>query len=609
LAVEGKKTAQKRPPKTLAKKPAKKKPATKKARTKKSIWQWVLAVFLWGILGLGGLLGYYAYTLPDIDAVLAEKQPPITTLLAADSSILATMGGGHDEWLQRPDIPDVLVNAVLAIEDRRFYSHGGLDYLGVLRAMVANVMAGDLIQGGSTLTQQLAKNMFLTPERTLKRKLQEAMLAFWLERHLSKDDILVEYLNRVYLGSGTYGVEAASKRYFSHSARSLSLGEAALVAGLLKAPSRYSPLSNRASSFQRMQVVLGAMLDGGFITQQVREAEPNPVIKGRSGVGGEKYFTDWVMAALPDLVDQSSGDLVVHTTYQPTAQQAATRALQDALTQWGTARDVSQGAVLVMSTQGAVRAMVGGKSYGESEYNRATTALRQPGSAFKLFVYLTAFEAGLSPKTMMRDSPFILENWQPQNYNGEFAGAMNLEQAFARSINTIAVKLAEQANRSDVILTAQRLGITSKIIRQPSLALGTSEVRLLELTSAYGVIASGGMEVRPFGVQKVTTRDGAVIYERRSEPLRIVERKHVRYMQQIMTEAVQTGTGKAAQLPAQAAAGKTGTSQDFRDAWFIGYAGDLVTGVWVGNDDATPMKRVTGGFIPARIWRAVMQDL
>ena len=601
--------------KPTPKKPAKKKPVKKAASPKnrvwplKRVWQWVLAVFLWGLLALGGLLGYYAFTLPDVDAVLAEKQPPITTLLAADGSTLATIGGGHDEWLQRQDIPDVLINAVLAIEDRRFYEHGGLDYLGVLRAMVANVMAGDLVQGGSTLTQQLAKNMFLTPDRTLRRKLQEAMLAFWLERHLSKDEILVEYMNRVYLGSGTYGVEAASKRYFSHSARTLSLGEAALVAGLLKAPSRYSPLSNRASSFQRMQVVLGAMLDGGFISQQARDDEPNPVIKGRSGVGGEKYFTDWVMAALPDLVDQTSGDLVVQTTYDAKAQRAATDALAAALTQWGEARNVSQGAVLVMSNLGAVKAMVGGKSYAESEYNRATTALRQPGSAFKIFVYLTAFEAGMNPKTRMRDSPFILENWQPQNYNGEFKGPMDLEQAFARSINTIAVKLAEQANRSDVILTAQRLGITTRIIRQPSLALGTSEVRLLELTSAYGVIANGGMEVRPYAIQRVTTRDGAVIYERRSAPLRIVEAKPVRYMQQILAEAVKTGTGKAAQLKGRVAAGKTGTSQDFRDAWFVGFSGDLVTGVWVGNDDATPMKRVTGGFIPARVWRAVMEDL
>jgi penicillin-binding protein 1A len=595
--------------KPTPKKPAVKKSVKKAASARKPVWQWVVVVGLWAALGIVGLLGYYAFTLPDVDAVLAKKQPPITTLLAADGSTLGTIGGGHDEWLQRQDIPDVLVDAVLAIEDRRFYEHGGLDYLGVLRAMVANVMAGDLVQGGSTLTQQLAKNMFLTPDRTLQRKLQEAMLAFWLERHLSKDEILVEYLNRVYLGSGTYGVEAASKRYFSHSARTLSLGEAALVAGLLKAPSRYSPLSNRSVSLQRMQVVLGAMQDAGFITHQAVEDEPDPAIKGQTGVGGEKYYTDWVMAALPDLVDQSSGDLVVHTTYDPKAQRAAMDALAEALDQWGEARNVSQGAVLVMSHQGAVKAMVGGKSYAQSEYNRATTALRQPGSAFKLFVFLTAFEAGMGPGTKMRDSPFILEGWQPRNYNGEFAGTMDLEQAFARSINTIAVKLAEQANRSDVILTAQRLGITSKIIRQPSMALGTSEVRLLDLTRAYGVIANGGLEVRPFGIVRVSTRDGAVIYEHRNTPLRIVERKPVRDMQQILTEAVNTGTGKAARLPGRVAAGKTGTSQGFRDAWFIGYSGDLVTGVWVGNDDATSMNRVTGGFIPARIWHGVMEDL
>ena len=564
---------------------------------------------LWATISLGALLGYYAYTLPDVDAVLAEKQPPITTLLAADGTSFATIGGGHDEWLGRDDVPDILVDAILAIEDRRFYEHGGMDYWAITRAILANIMAGDLVQGGSTLTQQLAKNLFLTPERTLKRKLQEAMLAFWLERNLSKDEILVHYVNRVYLGSGTYGIEAASQRYFGHSARSLSLSEAALVAGLLKAPSRYSPLSNKSASFGRMQVVLSAMIDAGMISQLEREQSRDPAISGVARDGSERYFTDWIMAALPTYIDQMSGDLIVHTTFEPKAQSKAHASLKNALDEWGAARDVSQGAVLVMSNDGAVRAMVGGRSYTASEYNRAVTALRQPGSAFKLFVYLTAFEAGMTPNTKMRDSPFILENWEPKNYDGTYAGTVSLQQAFANSINTVAVKLAEQSNRADVINTAQRLGITSRVIKQPSLALGTSEVRMVDLVSAYAVFANRGYTVQPFGIRRVTTRDGSVVYDHDINAVRIVAPDQVRQMRQILAAAVDVGTGKAARIPGRRVAGKTGTSQNSRDAWFVGYSEKTVIGVWVGNDDGSPMKRVTGGFIPARVWRSVMSGL
>jgi len=600
-----------RKPKTPAKAQAKGQKGSRHKGKKpgRRLWQWGLLVVLWGGIGLGALLAYYAFTLPDIDAALAEKQPPITTLLAADGTSFAALGGGHGEWLDRQEIPDVMVDAVLAIEDRRFYEHGGMDYWAVLRAIVANVLAGDVVQGGSTLTQQLAKNLFLTPERTLKRKLQEAMLAFWLERNLSKDDILVHYMNRVYLGSGTYGIEAASRKYFDHSARQLSLSEAALLAGLLKAPSRYSPLSNRTASFGRMQVVLGSMVDAELLTAEARAAAPDPVISSRSRNGSERYFIDWVMAALPGFVDHTSGDLVVHTTFAPAVQAKAHAALDDALEQWGASRKVSQGAVLVMSSSGAVQAMVGGRSYAKSEYNRTVTAMRQPGSAFKLFVYLTAFEAGMSSSFKMRDTPFILENWAPRNYDSTHKGAMTLEEAFASSNNVIAVKLAERSNRAEVIKTAQRLGINTTIVRQPSLALGTSEVRLIELASAYGVVANGGYQVLPYAIEKVTTSDGAVVYRRNDTRIRIVAPGPVEQMQQIMTAAVEAGTGKAARIPGRDVAGKTGTSQDSRDAWFVGHSGDVVAGVWLGNDDASPMNRVTGGFIPARIWRSVVSGL
>jgi penicillin-binding protein 1A len=602
--------------KSRKKQPAKSAKTAKTAKSKSAAkqqgrkwWQYGLLASLWALLGGLAVLAWFALTLPDVDAILARKQPPITTILAADGSTLSTLGGGYDEWLAHDEMPQVLIDAVLATEDRRFYDHGGLDYIGVARALWANVTAGGVVQGGSTLTQQLAKNLFLTPERTISRKIREALLALSLEDRFTKEEILEQYLNRVYLGSGAYGIEAAAKRYFNHSARTLSTGEAALLAGLLKAPSRYSPLSNKELSFQRMRVVLAAMQVHGVLSSSAVAQVSAPIIVSHRGQDSKGYFTDWIMAALPVYVDQTAGDLVVQTTFDPKAQAQAEAALNNALDQWGQAHDMSQGAIVVMGDDGAVKAMKGGRSYRGSEYNRATTALRQPGSAFKLFVYLTAFEQGRKPSQTMRDTPIVLDGWQPKNYDGKHAGTLSLRKAFATSNNIIAVKLAEQSNRAEVIRTAQRLGITTPIIEQPSMALGASEVHLMDLTAAYAVIANGGEQVQPFGIMSVTTRDGAVVYRHRETPFRILEKRPLKHIQDVLAHTVASGTGRAARLPGRRVGGKTGTSQESRDAWFVGYSGDLVAGVWVGNDDASPMKNVTGGFVPAIIWRQTMDGL
>ena len=602
--------------KSRKKQPAKSAKTAKTAKSKSAAkqqgrkwWQYGLLASLWALLGGLAVLAWFALTLPDVDAILARKQPPITTILAADGSTLSTLGGGYDEWLAHDEMPQVLIDAVLATEDRRFYDHGGLDYIGVARALWANVTAGGVVQGGSTLTQQLAKNLFLTPERTISRKIHEALLALSLEDRFTKEEILEQYLNRVYLGSGAYGIEAAAKRYFNHSARTLSTGEAALLAGLLKAPSRYSPLSNKELSFQRMRVVLAAMQVHGVLSSSAVAQVSAPIIVSHRGQDSKGYFTDWIMVALPVYVDQTAGDLVVQTTFDPKAQAQAEAALNNALDQWGQAHDMSQGAIVVMGDDGAVKAMMGGRSYRGSEYNRATTALRQPGSAFKLFVYLTAFEQGRKPSQTMRDTPIVLDGWQPKNYDGKHAGTLSLRKAFATSNNIIAVKLAEQSNRAEVIRTAQRLGITTPIIEQPSMALGASEVHLMDLTAAYAVIANGGEQVQPFGIMSVTTRDGAVVYRHRETPFRILEKRPLKHIQDVLAHTVASGTGRAARLPGRRVGGKTGTSQESRDAWFVGYSGDLVAGVWVGNDDASPMKNVTGGFVPAIIWRQTMDGL
>ena len=508
------------------------------------------------------------------------------------------------------ELPPYLPRAFIAIEDRRFYSHIGVDPVGLARAVVANVLRRGVSQGGSTITQQLAKNLFLTQNRTLWRKMQELVLALWLEHKFSKAEILELYLNRVYFGSGAYGVEAAAQRYFGKSARQVKVAEAAMLAGLVKSPSRLAPSRNPNGAERRAQAVLTAMAELGFVTETMAKtalAQPARAVKP-AGAGSVNYVADWIMDVLDDLVGRVEQDLVVETSIDPVLQAAAEKALVDELALKGQKLDVSQGAVVAMTPDGAVRALVGGKNYADSQYNRAVAAKRQPGSAFKPFVYLTALERGLTPETVREDKPVVLKGWKPENYSRDYHGSVTLTQALAHSLNTVSVRLTLELGPAAVAKTAYRLGIASKLDPNPSLALGTSEVSLIELTSAYAPFANGGEAVTPHVVERVRNHAGKVLFARKPQKLgRIIEPSYVAMMNTMMRETLLTGTAQKAQLPGWPAAGKTGTSQDFRDAWFIGYSGHLVAGIWLGNDDSSPTKKATGGGVPVEIWSRLMK--
>lgn len=615
VAKRSRKSAAKPPRKGAGGKPAKpvlKSGSKSAAKPRRSffgrLFYWAAVTGVWAGIAAIGVVAYYALDLPDVDRLGEDSARARTTLLAADGSEMAVFGERRGVWTDVRDAPVALVQAVLATEDRRFYSHFGIDILGLGRATLANIKARRIVQGGSTISQQLAKNLFLTPERTLKRKIQELMLAVWLEHIFSKDQILTLYLNRVYLGAGTYGIDGASRRYFAKPVTELNAWQSAVLAGLLKAPSRYSPTNSQANAEARAGQVVDNMVDAGFLTvDEAREVRRLPLaVKATPALGGARYFADWVMPRFSGYIGTGDGDLVIQTTLDPRLQSLAEKAVSNILDRDGETMRAGQAALVALSTDGAVRAMVGGRSYTASQFNRATQARRQPGSAFKLFVYLAAMETGLTPDSVMRDTPIILDGWQPRNYSGQFLGSVTLREAMARSINTVAVKLSERVDRRQVIAAAQRLGITTTITGHPSVALGTSEVRLIELTGAYAAVANGGFLVAPHGVTEVRAGTGRLLFERPSEDRpRVMLDLQVSQLAGMLQEVIATGTGQAARLD-RPAAGKTGTSQDFRDAVFVGYTADLVAGVWVGNDDGAPMRRVAGGGLPARIWRDFM---
>jgi penicillin-binding protein 1A len=507
-------------------------------------------------------------------------------------------------------LPKYLPQAFVAIEDRRFYYHFGLDPIGITRAILVNIMRGRLREGGSTLSQQLAKNLFLTQERTLERKLQELILAVWLEVKYSKVQILELYLNRVYFGSGAYGVEAAAQRYFGKSARAVTLSEAAMLAGLVRSPSRLAPTRNPELALQRSQLVLAAMEEAGFITAEmlkIAQSRP-PKIANNRGPGSSGYIADWVMDALNDYVGQFDIDITVQTTIDATLQAAAERALAEELAKNGEKFGVTQGAIVAMDTNGAVRALVGGVSYNDSQFNRAVSAKRQPGSAFKPFVYLAALERGMTPDTVRDDAPLQVRGWKPENFTQQYYGPVSLQTALSMSLNTVAVRLALEVTPAAVAKTARRLGIVSELQANASLALGTSEVSVLELVGAYVPFANGGIGVIPHVIAQVRDAKGKILYAR-SQPGhgRVIAPPHVAQMNQMLHETLTTGTAKRASIPNWPAAGKTGTSQDFRDAWFVGYTGALVAGVWLGNDDSSPTKRASGSNIPVDVWNKFMR--
>jgi len=554
---------------------------------------------------------YYTIRFPDLIALRQRDAAPVVRVLAADGTLLAERGAAYD-FMPYDLLPGHVMNAVVATEDRRFFQHHGVDQIGLLRAAFANLRAGRVAQGGSTLTQQLAKNLFLTSERSFRRKIEEFVIALWLEARLSKEDILELYLNRVYFGSGAYGIEAAAQRYFGKSARYLTVSEAAVIAGLLKAPSKFAPSSSPELATARAQVVLKSMVAAGLLSEaEEQKALHAPLrfaapVAGPAGTGYE-YAVEFVLERLPPLVGNGSKEVVVHTTIDAALQRRAQAIVATVLAAEGRIAGASQAAVVVLDTEGRIRALVGGRSWAESQFDRAATARRQPGSAFKPIVYLSALEAGRTPDTLVVDAPVTIGSWSPRNDSGRYDGPMTLRQALAQSVNTVAVRLQQDVGAARIIAMARRLGIRSELREGPSLALGTSELTLLELTSAYDVLASGGVAVTPHALEKVRSSTGAVLYSRapsRASVLVAADQLHA--INNMLSAAIASGTGRRAALPRNPAAGKTGTTQDFRDAWFVGYTANLAAGVWVGNDDARPMHRVTGGSLPARIWRDVM---
>ena len=569
-------------------------------------WGAVLAV--WGLIFLVVFLAIFARDLPDTSTLYDVDRQPSITYLDRSGALIAVRGTQMAPPVDLDHLPDYVPAAFVAIEDRRFYHHPGFDPIGMSRAMASNLKAGRVVQGGSTITQQLAKNLFLTPDQNIKRKVQELILAVWLEMKFTKKEILALYMNRVYFGAGAYGIEAASQRYFDKSADKLTVGESALLAGLLKAPSRYSPVSESERSATRANVVLNEMVEVGVITPAQRAAAvAEPVRVSRTLASQHaQYFIDWLDKQIRGLVGEISEDMVVETTLDLTLQTDAERAVRRVLDA-EKGRGVEQAALVALDGEGRVRAMIGGASYADSQFNRATEARRQSGSAWKPFVYLTAVEAGYTPTSPVVDQPVTIGGWSPRNYSGRFSGEMTLAQSVAQSTNTVAAYLADQVGRDAVARTARRLGITSEIGLQPSMALGAVEVSPLEMTQAYAAFANGGKRVSAWGISRIRTPSGRVIYQHTmGENPQAIQNPALYYMNQMLRGVVTSGTARGAAISGRDLAGKTGTTSDYRDAWFVGYTGGFVATVWVGKDNNTPMSRVTGGGAPATIWKGFM---
>ena len=586
--------------------------AAKPARTglqRLLYWGAVLAV--WGLIFLVVFFAVFARGLPDTSALYNVDRQPSITYLDRNGVLIATRGSQQAPPADLASLPDYVPAAFIAIEDRRFYYHPGFDPVGMSRAMVANMRAGRIVQGGSTLTQQLAKNLFLTPDQNMRRKVQELMLAVWLEMKFSKQEILALYLNRVYFGAGAYGIEAASQRYFDKGAKDLTVGEAALLAGLLKAPSRYSPVSESERAATRATVVLNEMEEAGVITSAQRAAAVlEPVRVSRTlATQHAQYFVDWLDKEIRGLVGEPTEDMIVETTLDLTLQTAAERNVRRILDR-DAGRGVQQAALVALDGDGRVRAMIGGASYADSQFNRAVDARRQAGSAWKPFVYLAAVEAGYTPETPVVDQPVRIGNWSPRNYSGNFVGNMTLAGAVAQSTNTVAAYVADQIGRDSVARAARRLGISSRVGLEPAMALGAVEVSPLDMATAYDAFANGGRRVDAYGISRIRTPQGRVIYQRAARDVaggQAINNPALYYMNQMLRGVVTSGTARSAAIPGRDIAGKTGTTSDYKDAWFVGYTGGFVAAVWVGKDDNTAMRGVTGGAAPAAIWKGFME--
>ncbi len=554
---------------------------------------------------------FFIHDMPDLDNLESKGRRASIIFESYDGKNIATYGDLFKEVVTVDGLPKYVSDAVVAIEDHRFYKHGGVDFLGISRALFKNFASGRIVQGGSTLTQQLAKNLFLSPNKSIKRKIQEVVLAFWLEKKFTKKQILSIYLNRVYFGSGAYGIDAAAYRFFGKRAKNLSLFESAKLAGILKSPTKYSPFYNKEQSNKRTALVLSCMKDEKFISEEaeleaLQEIEKTHTIA--ASMDENRYFTDWLMEHLEEFIKIDDEDLIIRTTLDSNLQKNAIYIIRKALNEEGFKNNANQMALVAIDKIGAIRAMVGGHTYSESQFNR-TLATRSFGSAFKYFVYLTALEHGSSIYDMVSDMPLRIGNWSPKNYKYKSIGHITMMQAFAQSVNTCSIRLAQKVGMPKIIQKAHDLGITSKLNNNFATALGGSGTNLLEMTAAYGATMTNGERIMPFGIISIKTQKGKVLYKAtRKSPKKVISEENCEKMKVMLKEIVENGTGKRAKMPIPCY-GKTGTSNDSRDASFIGFSSPLVTGVWIGNDDNSPMNRsMTGGKIPAIVWRHFMMS-
>ena len=580
-------------------------PAQSRPRgTFRSIVRWGLALAGAMVVALLIAVAVAMASLPEYSTLSRRSDlGQMIRVRAADGTLLVSLGPSFGRWLQYEEIPGTMRSAMIAVEDRRFRSHPGVDPIGVARSFKVRFDTGRWKQGGSTITQQLARNIFLTNSRTFGRKVKEAVLALALEAKFSKDQILELYLNRVYFGGGAYGIDAASRTFFGHGAEQLSLSEAAIIAGLVKAPSNYSPTADVNAARGRAGVVINSMVENGFLSAAAAAGADPATIKVQPPTkqNSVRYFTDWALPQLDTLIDETSDPIDVWTTLDPGMQSAANRAI-GANTPRG-----AQGALVALDRDGAVRAMIGGRDYVDSIYNRATQAERQPGSAWKLFVYLAALESGMKPTDSVVDSPVTINGWTPRNSTRTYAGQVTLREAFARSINTISAKIGDQLGFSTIADMARRFGISGTISSYPSMVLGTSDVRLIDMTRAFAAVSNRGVSAMPYAIRKVVTSDGQLLYQHAQAEERVLVAPYVAAgMTDLLQTAVLSGTGRAAQI-GRPVAGKTGTTSSNKDGWFVGFSSGLTTGVWMGRDDAKPVAGLQGGTAPARAFADFMR--
>lgn len=566
-----------------------------------------IKVLLLAFLALAGYVAYCWFTMPDIAEAVSKTRQPSTVIMAQNGNDIAKFGQVYDKIIYPDKLPKNLTNAIVATEDRRFYKHFGFDVIGFSRAMITNLFRKRYAQGASTITQQVAKNIFLTPNKTIRRKIQELLLAFWLEHKFSKDQIMALYLNRVYFGSGNYGANAAAHWYFNKNVYDLNVREAAILAGMLKAPNRYNPILHRKKALERAQTVLMAMKNNDYLTEkQYQTALQLPVNDGQKyRVSGGKHFAQYVYDEVNNYIGERSKDLLVSTTLNQNLQETAEKILRKYVNE-NKKNNVNEGAIVIMDKSGAVKAMVGGVDYNRSQFNRAVQAKRQSGSVFKPFVYLTALQYGFKPESTIVDEPIKIGKWQPENYNKKYYGKVSLDYALSHSLNAATVALSKELRLKDVAKNAHDAGISTKIEVSPSMVLGTNAVTVLDLATAYATLANGGKSVMPYAISEISTADGHQLYVRPDFPSKqVFAAKNVADLTAMLEHVINRGTGQKARLPIFAA-GKTGTSQNFRDAWFAGWTNKYVAVVWVGNDNEKPMKQIGGGSVPAQIWHDVM---